>query len=172
MTQRRLKLTPKELDKATTGRRSRLAASSKVAAYNPTSKRYVLDIRVLCLQLRPTSLCNPPRTQPAAYSAAAAAAAAATARQQHWQQLQQQQQLPQPSAAAVGVRMAGGPEGLLGSAWEYVLGSEERRSILGYDYLVKLLLIASVSACWVPLVCVPVCPPPCCSAFHMSRACL
>ncbi|KAL8447490.1 hypothetical protein Emag_004329 [Eimeria magna] len=37
--------------------------------------------------------------------------------------------------------MAGGPEGLLGSAWEYVLGSEERRSILGYDYLVKLLLI-------------------------------
>ncbi|KAL8439612.1 hypothetical protein Efla_003825 [Eimeria flavescens] len=37
--------------------------------------------------------------------------------------------------------MALGAEGLLESAWEYVLGSEERRSMLGYDYLVKLLLI-------------------------------
>lgn len=29
----------------------------------------------------------------------------------------------------------------MNSAWQYVLGAEERRSVLGYDYLVKVLLI-------------------------------
>lgn len=32
---------------------------------------------------------------------------------------------------------------VFGSAWQYVLGREERRSTLGYDYLVKLALLGA-----------------------------